>query len=123
MSWMAKLYETYEAVMALDLSDEAKLTPISHTLQNAHINIVIDGEGNFRRASVIEKTQIILPATENRQAEVARRPLHTLWLISFNTWLKITLILAGRILFILNIIHCWQHGVNLSSLTQKHSRC
>jgi len=63
MSWMAKLYETYEAGMALDLSDEAKLMPISHTLQNAHINIVIDGEGNFRRASVIQQSQIILPAS------------------------------------------------------------
>ncbi|HDH00796.1 MAG TPA: type I-C CRISPR-associated protein Cas8c/Csd1, partial [Nitrospirae bacterium] len=64
MSWMAKLYETYEAGMALDLSDEEPLMPISHTLQNAHINIVIDGDGNFKRASVLEKTQIVLPATE-----------------------------------------------------------
>jgi CRISPR-associated protein Csd1 len=74
MSWMAKLYETYEAGMALDLSDEAKLMPISHTLQNAHINIVIDGEGNFRRASVIEKTQIILPATEKSAGRSGKAP-------------------------------------------------
>ena len=38
--------------------------PISHTFQNAHINIVIDGEGNFKRATVLEKTQIVFPATE-----------------------------------------------------------
>ncbi|MEA3361455.1 MAG: type I-C CRISPR-associated protein Cas8c/Csd1 [Thermodesulfobacteriota bacterium] len=74
MSWMAKLYETYEAGMALDLSDEAKLMPISHTLQNTHINIVIDGEGNFRRASVIEKTQIILPATEKSAGRSGKMP-------------------------------------------------
>ncbi|MCF6235547.1 MAG: type I-C CRISPR-associated protein Cas8c/Csd1 [Gammaproteobacteria bacterium] len=64
MSWMAKLYETYEAGMQLDLLDSDKLMPISHTPQNAHIKITIDGEGNFRRAEILQKTQIILPATE-----------------------------------------------------------
>jgi CRISPR-associated protein Csd1 len=61
---MARLYETYEAAAGLDLPDEQKLMPVSHTLQNAHINIVIDGAGNFKRASVLEKTKIMLPATE-----------------------------------------------------------
>ncbi len=64
MSWMAKLYETYENVFKLNLPDESKLMPISHTLQNAHINVVIDEDGNFKRARVLEKTKIILPATE-----------------------------------------------------------
>ena len=68
MSWMEKLYQTYEAAVLLDLpiiEGKQPLMPTSHTLQNAHINIVIDGEGNFIRASVLEKTQIILPATES----------------------------------------------------------
>lgn len=65
MSWMEKLYQTYEAGILLDLPQEKLPMPTSHTLQNAHINIVIDGEGNFKRASVLEKTQIILPATED----------------------------------------------------------
>lgn len=64
MSWLANLYETYEAGVRLDLPDDQKLMPISHTPQNAHIKIVIDGEGNFQRASVLDKTQIILPSTE-----------------------------------------------------------
>lgn len=64
MSWMKKLYETYQQGVQLDLSDDNKLIPVSHTQQNAHINIVIDGDGNFRRASVLEKTKIVLPATE-----------------------------------------------------------
>ena len=51
MSWMATLYETYEQGMLLDLPGE-KLMPISHTLQNAHINIVIDNDGNFKRIHV-----------------------------------------------------------------------
>ncbi len=65
MSWMEKLYQTYEAGVLLDLPQAQLPMPISHTLQNAHINIVIDGEGNFKRASVLEKTQIVLPATED----------------------------------------------------------
>lgn len=64
MSWMAKLYETYERGLTLDLPFEKRLMPVSHTLQNAHVNIVIDESGNFRRATVLDKTQIILPATE-----------------------------------------------------------
>ncbi|RZB32334.1 MAG: CRISPR-associated protein Csd1 [Desulfobacteraceae bacterium Eth-SRB2] len=74
MSWMAKLYETYEPGIALGLPDEENLMPISHTLQNAHINIVIDGEGNFKRASVLEKTQIILPATEKSAGRSGKAP-------------------------------------------------
>ncbi len=74
MSWLAKLYETYEAGVALDLPDEQKLMPISHTRQNAHIKIVIDGNGNFKRASVLEKTQIILPATEQSAGRSGRLP-------------------------------------------------
>lgn len=65
MSWMEKLYQTYEAGIKLDLPLEKRLMPISHTPQNAHINIILDGEGNFLSASVLEKTQIILPATED----------------------------------------------------------
>ena len=64
MSWMAKLYQTYEVGLGLDLPDGATLMPVSHTMQNAHINIVIDIEGRFKRAAVLEKTKIVLPATE-----------------------------------------------------------
>jgi CRISPR-associated protein Csd1 len=78
MSWMAKLYETYEAGMALDLSCEELMMPISHTLQNAHINIVIDGDGNFKRASVLEKTQIVLPATEKSAGRSSGEAPHPL---------------------------------------------
>ncbi|RLA41066.1 MAG: type I-C CRISPR-associated protein Cas8c/Csd1 [Gammaproteobacteria bacterium] len=78
MSWMTKLYETYEAGMALDLSEEENLMPISHTMQNAHINIVIDGDGNFKRASVLEKTQIVLPATERSAGRSSGEAPHPL---------------------------------------------
>lgn len=81
MSWLAKLHETYEHGLTLDQSHlpiEERLLPVSHTLQNAHINIVIDGKGNFRRAEVLEKMQIVLPATEasaGRTSGAAPHPL------------------------------------------------
>ncbi len=79
MSWMAKLYETYEAGLLLtDLPDDKRLMPTSHTLQNAHINIAIDGEGNFKRASVLEKTQIVLPATESSASRSSNEAPHPL---------------------------------------------
>lgn len=74
MSWLAKLYETYEAGIVLDLSEEQKLMPISHTLQNAHIKMVIDGDGNFLRAAVLGKTQIMLPATEASAGRSGKLP-------------------------------------------------
>ncbi len=78
MSWMQKLYQTYEAGILLDLPLEQQLMPISHTPQNAHINIVLDGEGNFKRASVLEKTQIVLPATESSASRSSGEAPHAL---------------------------------------------
>lgn len=65
MSWMQRLYDTYAQALNMDGASDEQVMPISHTLQNAHINIVIDGEGNFIRAKVLKKTQIVLPATES----------------------------------------------------------
>lgn len=78
MSWMEKLYQTYEAGVLLDLPQAQLPMPTSHTLQNAHINIVIDGEGNFKRASVLEKTQIVLPATESSASRSSGEAPHPL---------------------------------------------
>lgn len=78
MSWMAKLYDTYEQAMKLDLPDDKRLMPTSHTLQNAHINIQIDMEGNFVRAKVLEKTQIVLPATEKSAGRSSGEAPHPL---------------------------------------------
>lgn len=78
MSWMAKLYETYEASMRLELPESDQPLPISHTLQNAHIKITIDGEGNFKRGEVLEKTQVILPATEKSAGRSSGEAAHPL---------------------------------------------
>ncbi len=74
MSWMAKLHETYEQGMNLDIGDELKPMPISHTLQSAYINIVIDGTGNFIKAKALEKIKVILPATEGSAGRAGKIP-------------------------------------------------
>lgn len=78
MSWMQRLYKTYQQASAMDLPDAEKPVPAEHTIQNAHINIVIDKDGKFRRASVLEKTQIILPATETSQNRTGNDTPHAL---------------------------------------------
>lgn len=78
MSWMQCLYKTYEEGIRLDISEDLKPIPVSHTIQNAHINIDIDGRGNFRRANVLEKTQIVLPATEKSAGRSSGEAAHPL---------------------------------------------
>lgn len=59
------LHKTYEACSGRAwLSGEPALTPLFHVVQNAHIEIAIDGAGRFRRAGVIERVPTIIPATE-----------------------------------------------------------
>lgn len=78
MSWLQKLYQTYEAGILLDLPLEQRIMPISHTPQKAYINIVLDGAGQFLRASVLEKTQIVLPATESSAGRSNNEAPHAL---------------------------------------------
>lgn len=79
MTWMTKLYETYEQAMQMpDLLDEQKPMPISHTPQTAHINIVIDSKGNFKNAEALEKTKIVLPATEESAGRSSGEAPHAL---------------------------------------------
>ncbi len=55
---------------------ENSLLPISHTTQKAHIEITIDGKGNFRRARVLSKedSQTIIPCTEKSGGRAGTRP-------------------------------------------------
>lgn len=76
MSWMQKLYRTYESILEQGVTDDAKpLTPVGHTIQNAHIVIVIDGQGNFQTARVMSpKTAILLPVTESSESRSGTKP-------------------------------------------------
>ncbi|USK82118.1 type I-C CRISPR-associated protein Cas8c/Csd1 [Peribacillus frigoritolerans] len=89
MSWLLNLFETYESnldrvgVIEKKYNDkEYTLLPISHTTQNAHIEVEITEDGEFHSATVIEKSDAstLIPCTEdsaNRAgSKIAPYPLH-----------------------------------------------
>ena len=78
MSWLLKLFETYERCAGNEPDGAPKLMPIGHTSQQAHLEIALDGLGNFKRAQVIPKVETVIPATEksaNRTMGEAAHPL------------------------------------------------
>ncbi|MDY7044784.1 type I-C CRISPR-associated protein Cas8c/Csd1 [Virgibacillus sp. M23] len=89
MSWLLNLYETYNAntgyvgEIAKNAYDrEYTLLPISHTTQNAHIEVNITEDGNFHSADVIDKedASTLIPCTDESASragsKVAPYPLH-----------------------------------------------
>ncbi len=69
MSWLTKLYETYDHIEAVEKHDtNKKLWPISHFVKNAHIEVVLDFEGNFLKGRVKiihgDDSPTLIPATE-----------------------------------------------------------
>lgn len=73
MSWMQKLYETYENCAS---AKDTSLLSICHTTQKAQIEIIIDNAGNFNRARVIAKDQArtIIPCTESSGGRAGIKP-------------------------------------------------
>lgn len=87
LSWLQNLYKTYNAneeavgkTVKKRNGREYTLLPISHTTQNAHIEVTIDEAGNFLRAIPLEKVNTIIPCTEESASragsKVAPYPLH-----------------------------------------------
>jgi CRISPR-associated protein Csd1 len=83
MSWIQKLYETYENCQAnigySETEGQRPLLPICHSTTQAHIEIVIDGNGNFRRAKVItDKSDVttIIPCTESSAGRAGSKPVN-----------------------------------------------
>ena len=69
MSWIEKLYRTYEnnRKHIANPKDVIPLLPLFHSTQNAQVHVVLGAEGNFLRATVVPKedAQTIIPATED----------------------------------------------------------
>jgi CRISPR-associated protein Csd1 len=66
MSWLEKLYRTYEQCAGQEPEGDTAMMPISHTHQNASIEITIDDKGSFRRASVVRESQeTLIPCSES----------------------------------------------------------
>lgn len=83
MSWMADLYNTYDNIKNNpNIKDKNKLCPISHVVRKAHIEAVIDINGNFlpNRAKILsdDESPTLIPVTEKsdgRSSGIAPHPL------------------------------------------------
>lgn len=78
MSWIQKLYETYEQCYGAPQFASNPLLPISHITQQAHIEISIDANGNFRRALIVGKIDTIMPASAKSAARTTNEEPHPL---------------------------------------------
>jgi len=83
MSWIQKLYETYnncQSMIGKETEGEVPLLPICHTTQMAQVEIVIDANGNFRRAEVVPKKEArtIIPCTERSGGRTSGEAAHPL---------------------------------------------
>ena len=78
MSWIQKLFDTYENCAGHEPEGAELLMPICHTAQQAQIEIVMDGTGTFRRASVLDKnaSTTMIPCTEESGGRAGSKPVN-----------------------------------------------
>lgn len=80
MNWIESLYRTYENCLEhvgkeKEGSDEL-LLPLSHTTQNAHIEVTLDQNAQFVSARVLQKSEqkTVVPCTENSGGRSGKKP-------------------------------------------------
>ncbi len=66
MGWIQKLHETYEQCANLVDTSGVKPWPLSHLVKKAHVEVVIDSAGNFRRARKLDgiEAPTLIPVSE-----------------------------------------------------------
>ena len=68
MSWTNELYRVYE--LAVSTKDGNSMLPISHSTAQAQIEVTVDEDGEFVRASLVSKddAKTVIPVTEDSAA-------------------------------------------------------
>lgn len=74
MSWIQKLYETYERCKGHEPEGAERLLPVSHTFQQAHVEVTLDSLGNFKSARTLGKEETAIPATEKSAGRTGKAP-------------------------------------------------
>lgn len=66
MSWIQKLYETYEQTALMHANEKTPPWPVAHFSKRAHVEIVIDESGQLRRIKKLGATEssTLIPVTE-----------------------------------------------------------
>ena len=89
MSWLQRLYETYEQASQRDESEQAQdthaLMPFYHVNQNVQIIVTVNDKGDFVKAELcrddngkVKSHQLVIPATNasaNRTSKPIAHPL------------------------------------------------
>lgn len=78
MSWIQKLYETYERNAGHEPDGSERLMPICHTTQQVQIEVVLHADGTFKRAEVLEKNvcTTMIPCSEESGGRAGSKPAH-----------------------------------------------
>jgi len=74
VSWIQKLYATYELCANAPQFEKEPLLPVSHAEQQAHVEIVLDQNGEFQRAAIVAKETTVVPATEASAGRTGKKP-------------------------------------------------
>jgi len=76
MSWIEKLYKTYEQSLEGSRSSEYPLPPVGHTTQQVHVEVIIDPSGRFVSATTIPKGKAttLIPCTEKSGGRSGIKP-------------------------------------------------
>jgi CRISPR-associated protein Csd1 len=74
MSWIQKLYETYELCADAPQFARDPPEPVSHTLTTTHVEIVLDQDGTFLRAVLLDREPTVVPATERSRLRTGTNP-------------------------------------------------
>jgi CRISPR-associated protein Csd1 len=78
LSWIQKLYETYDRCAGQPQFDTNPLMPVDHAEQQVHIEITLNGSGKFRSASIVPKETTFIPATEESAGRTSGTAAHGL---------------------------------------------
>ncbi|MFG6442798.1 type I-C CRISPR-associated protein Cas8c/Csd1 [Roseateles sp. LKC17W] len=80
MSWIEKLYLTYEACSPSSSALAERPWPPSHIKKRAHVEVTLDQIGNFLRARNLERSEslTLIPATEKSAGRTAGDAPHPL---------------------------------------------
>ena len=78
MSWIQKLYETYERNAGHEPDGSDLLMPIAHTTQQVQIEIVLHADGTFKRAAVLDKNvcNTMIPCSEESGGRAGSKPAY-----------------------------------------------
>lgn len=80
MSWIEKLYETYERCDGAPQFENGPLLPTCHFYQQAHIEVAIDGAGKYLSSRVLRRSEqkTSIPCTEDSASRSSNDAPHAL---------------------------------------------